>query len=163
MNNVIERLKDWTTELRYFITSKVFLKNFGGVLGLAVGAVILMLLFLRFYTRHNNHITIPSFVGQTIEQAKALKGSKYVELQIIDTLSIYNTKLQAGEIISQDPPAESKAKKYRTVYLTLNAMEIEEVSFPNIWDKQITMAKADLKKSNFVIQKIFTNIQNCVF
>ncbi len=154
MNNIIERLKDWATELRYFITSKVFLKNFGGVLGLATGAIILMLLFLRFYTRHNDYVTVPSLIGKTFEQAKALKGSKYVDLRIIDTSSSYDETLQAGEIISQDPPAESKAKKYRTVYLTINAMERGMVTFPDIWDKQVNMARGQLERKNFVIKKV---------
>lgn len=154
MNNVIEKLKSWATELRYFITSKVFLKNFGGILGFSVGLLILVLLFLRFYTRHNTYVTIPSLVGKTIEQAKALKGSRYVELRVIDTLNSYDKSLQAGEIISQDPPAETKAKKYRTVYLTINAMEREMVAFPDIWDKQLSMAKGRLERNNFVIKKI---------
>ena len=154
MNNVIERLKDWATELRYFVTSKIFLKNFGGVLGLTIGAIVLILLFLRFYTRHNTYVTIPSLVGKTVEQAKALKGSKYLELRVIDTLSSYDKSLQAGEIISQDPPAEAKAKKYRTVYLTINAIEREMVALPNIWDKQVNMARGQLERKNFVIKKI---------
>jgi beta-lactam-binding protein with PASTA domain len=154
MNNVIAKLKDWATELKHFATSKIFLKNFGGVLGLTIGSLILILLFLRIYTRHNRYVTIPSLVGKTFEQAKALKGSNYVELQIIDTLSSYDKTLQAGEIISQDPPAESKAKKYRTVYLTVNALEREMVSFPDIWDKQENMARGQLERKNFVIKKV---------
>lgn len=154
MNNVIERLKDWATELRYFVTSKIFLKNFGGVLGLTIGALILVLLFLRFYTRHNTYVTVPSLVGKTVEQAKALKGSRYVELRVIDTLDSYDKSLQAGEIISQDPPAESKAKKHRTVYLTINAFEREMVTLPNIWDKQLNMARTQLERKHFVIKKV---------
>jgi eukaryotic-like serine/threonine-protein kinase len=150
----MERLKYWATELKYFLTSKIFLKNFGGVLGLGVGVVILFMLFIRFYTRHNTYVTVPSLVGKTVEQAKALKGSRYVELVVIDTLKSYNKKLQPGEIISQDPPAESKAKKYRAVYLTINAIEREMVAFPNIWDKQLSMAQANLERRHFIIKNI---------
>ena len=132
----------------------MILKNFGGVLGLTAGAIILILLFLRFYTRHNSYVTVPSLVGKTLKQAKAFKGSRYVELRVIDSLNTYPDSLQAGEIISQNPPPESKAKKNRTVYLTITATKRATVRFPDIWDKQLSMAKGILERKHFVVEKV---------
>lgn len=153
MNNFKDKLKVWATEARYFLTSKIFLKNFAGMLGLIAGATILIMLFIRFYTRHDTYITVPSVVGKTVEQAKALKESRFVELYVVDSVSRFDDSKKPGEILFQDPPANSKAKKYRKVYLTIKARENKEARFPWVWDKQANIARGQLRRANFIIER----------
>ncbi len=148
MENLKLKLLHWAKEIRFFITSPIFLKNFGGILAVCIGTIGLVLLFLNIYTRHGSYITVPSFLGQTIEQGNALKGSKYLELIVIDSAS-YTDTLAFGEIVMQDPAPEVKAKKGRNVYVTINPYSKPPKRLPKLWDKPLYMAENALRRTSF--------------
>ena len=135
-------------EIRFFVTSPSFLKNFGGILAVCIGTMGLVLLFLNIYTRHGSYITVPSFLGQTVEQGNALKGSKYLELVVIDSAS-YTDTLKFGEIVMQDPSPEVKAKKGRNIYVTINPYTKPAKRLPKLWDQQLSMAENSLRRTSF--------------
>ncbi len=143
-----EKLKLWATEFKYFISSKIFLKNFAGMLGVVIGTIILIFLFIRLFTRHNSHITVPSYVGKTVEQAKGLKSSRHIKIILIDSAA-YNEDLAPGEIVSQDPSPESQAKRGRNVYVTINPISIPLTDVPRIWDLQLSRAETILARAKF--------------
>lgn len=143
-----ERMLNSLRDLKLFLTSKIFLKNFGGMLAVVVGTLILIFLFIRLFTRHNSHITIPSYIGQTVEQASALKASRHVEIIVIDS-SAFDETLEPGEIVAQDPSPEAQAKKGRNVYVTINPYEAPLVPVPRLWDIQLNMAEAKLRRAKF--------------
>jgi beta-lactam-binding protein with PASTA domain len=148
MENLKLKLLHWAKEIRFFVTSPIFLKNFGGILAVCIGTIGLVLLFLNIYTRHGSYITVPSFVGQTVEQGNALKGSKYLELVVIDSAS-YTDTLKFGEIVMQDPAPDVKAKKGRNIYVTINPYRKPTKRLPKLWDKQLSMAENLLSRTSF--------------
>jgi len=148
-----EKLTHWAQEFRLFVTSKIFLKNFAGMLGVTIGTIILIFLFLRLFTRHNSHITIPSYIGKTIEQANDLKVSRHIEIILIDSVGTFDTTKVAGEIIAQDPYPDALAKKGRNVYVTINPYSRPFFSIPVLWDLPVDMAIRKLKKFNYIITK----------
>jgi beta-lactam-binding protein with PASTA domain len=143
-----ERILNSLVDLRLFLTSKIFLKNFGGMLAVVVGTLILIFLFLRLFTRHNSHITIPSYIGKTVEQATNLKASRHIEIIVVDS-SAYDETMEPGEIVAQDPSPEAQAKKGRNVYVTINPYEAPLVPVPRLWDLQLNMAEAKLRRGKF--------------
>ncbi len=148
MKNLQSRLLWLFTELKYFLSSKIFLKNFAGMLGIVIGTIILVFLFLRLFTRHNSYVTIPSYVGKTVEQAKALKGARHFNIMVIDS-NQYQENLEPGEIIIQDPAPEAQAKKGRKIYVTINAFKVPTKKVPRIWGIQLAMAERRLKYNKF--------------
>lgn len=138
----------WLQHLLDWVTNGFVLKSVASMLAVVLGFVILVMLYLALYTRHGAHITVPSFVGKTVEQAAAVKGSRHLEFMVVDSAQ-YSDTLEAGEIVLQDPPAGAKAKRGRTIYVTVNPYEPPMLPVPRLWDRQLPMAENALRRSHF--------------
>jgi beta-lactam-binding protein with PASTA domain len=115
-----------------FIFSKVFFKNLGFAIAIIVGSIMLLLIFLNFYTRHGQARPVPDFFGLTMEETAKLAKKSRLKYQIID--SIYTTAVQRGCVAEQNPKPGFKVKKWRNVVLTINAFSPEMVAMPNLVD-----------------------------
>lgn len=118
--------------LKNFILSKLFLKNLGFAIVIIVGAVLLLLIWMNFYTRHGQARPVPNFVGLTMEQTVNLAKKSRLRYQVID--SIYTTAVPLGCIAEQNPKPGFKVKKWRNIVLTINAFHPEMVAMPNLVD-----------------------------
>ena len=118
--------------LKNFILSKLFLKNLGYAIVIIVGAVLVLLIWMNFYTRHGQARPVPNFIGLTMEQTSKLAKKSRLRYQVID--SIYTTIVPRGCIAEQNPKPGFKVKKWRNVVLTINAFHPEMVAMPNLVD-----------------------------
>jgi beta-lactam-binding protein with PASTA domain len=126
--------------LKNFILSKLFLKNLGYALIIVVGGVMILLIWMNFYTRHGQARAVPNFVGLTMEQTVTLAKKSRLRYQIID--SIYTSVVPRGCIAEQNPKPGFKVKKWRNVILTINAFHPEMVAMPNLIDLPLRQASA---------------------
>jgi Uncharacterized protein conserved in bacteria len=115
-----------------FILSKLFFKNLGFAIVIVVGAVLMLLIWMNFYTRHGQARPVPNFIGLTMEQTVKLAKKSRLRYQVID--SIYTTVVPRGSIAEQNPKPGFKVKKWRNVVLTINAFHPEMVAMPNLID-----------------------------
>jgi beta-lactam-binding protein with PASTA domain len=118
--------------LKNFILSKLFLKNLGYAIVIIVGAVLVLLIWMNFYTRHGQARPVPNFIGLTMDQTVKLAKKSRLRYQVID--SIYTTIVPRGCIAEQNPKPGFKVKKWRNVVLTINAFHPEMVGMPNLVD-----------------------------
>lgn len=118
--------------LKNFIFSKVFLKNFGLAVAIIIGGVIILLIWLNFYTRHGQARPVPDFYGLTLEETAKLAKKNKLKYHIID--SVYTNIVPRGCIAEQNPRPGFKVKKWRNVALTINAFHPEMVAMPNLID-----------------------------
>jgi eukaryotic-like serine/threonine-protein kinase len=118
--------------LKNFILSKVFIKNLGFAIVIAVGVVMMLLIYLNFYTRHGQARPVPDFFGLTMEQTVKLAKKSRLRYQVID--SVYTTLVPRGCVAEQNPKPGFKVKKWRNVVLTINAFYPEMVAMPNLVD-----------------------------
>jgi eukaryotic-like serine/threonine-protein kinase len=118
--------------LKNFILSKLFLKNLGFAALIVVGGILILLIWMNFYTRHGQARPVPNFVGLTKEQTIQLAKKSRLRFQIID--SIYTTTVSRGCIAEQNPKPGFKVKKWRNIILTINAFHPEMVAMPNLVD-----------------------------
>jgi len=118
--------------LKNFILSKLFLKNLGFSIIIVVGAIMILLIWMNFYTRHGQARPVPDFVGLTMDQTAKLAKKSRLRYQVID--SIYTTAVPRGCIAEQNPKPGFKVKKWRNVVLTINAFHPEMVAMPNLID-----------------------------
>ncbi len=118
--------------LKNFILSKLFLKNLGIAVAIFVGSILVLLIWMNFYTRHGQSRTVPNFVGLTMDQTIKLAKSSRLNYEIID--SIYTAAVPRGCIAEQNPRPGFKVKKWRTIVLTINAFHPEMVAMPNLVD-----------------------------
>jgi eukaryotic-like serine/threonine-protein kinase len=126
--------------LKNFLLSKVFLKNLGLAVIIIVGLVMVLLIWLNFYTRHGQARPIPDFYGLTMEQTARLAKKSRLKYQVID--SVYTSLVPRGCVAEQNPKPGFKVKKWRNVVLTINAYNPEMVAMPNLVDLPIRQAIA---------------------
>ena len=138
--------------LKNFILSKIFLKNLGYATIIAVGGVLILLIWMNFYTRHGQARPVPNFVGLTMEQTIKLAKKSRLRYQIID--SIYTTAVPRGCIAEQNPKPGFKVKKWRNVVLTINAFHPEMVAMPNLVNLPLRQAKALVESSGLEIGQL---------
>jgi eukaryotic-like serine/threonine-protein kinase len=131
--------------LKNFILSKIFLKNLGMAVGIIIGLVMILLIWLNFYTRHGQARPVPDFYGLTMEQTAKLARKSRLRYQVID--SVYTTLVPRGCVAEQNPKPGFKVKKWRNIVLTLNAYNPEMVAMPNLVDLPIRQAIALIASS----------------
>lgn len=135
--------------LKNFILSKLFLKNLGYAIIIVVGGILILLIWMNFYTRHGQARPVPDFVGLTMEQTVKLAKKSRLRYQVID--SIYTAAVPRGCIAEQNPKPGFKVKKWRTVVLTINAFHPEMVAMPNLVDLSLRQAEALIESSGLEI------------
>jgi beta-lactam-binding protein with PASTA domain len=131
--------------LKNFILSKVFLKNLGFAVVIVVGIVIVLLIWMNFYTRHGQARPVPDFYGLSIEETVKLAKKNKLRFQVVD--SVYTTVVPRGCVAEQNPKPGFKVKKWRNIILTINAFKPEMVAVPNLVDLPIRQAKALIESS----------------
>ena len=132
-----------------FIFSRTFLKHLGLAIIIAFGIIMILLIWLNFYTRHGQARPVPDFFGLTMEEtAKVAKKSK-MRYQIID--SVYTTLVPRGCIAEQNPKPGFKVKKWRNISLTINAFRPEMVAIPDLTHLPVKQAVALIESSGLVL------------
>jgi len=135
--------------LKNFIRSKLFLKNIGFAFVFVAGMVMMLLIWMNFYTRHGQARPVPDFFGLTMEQTERLAKKNRLRYQVID--SIYTTIVPRGCIAEQNPKPGFKVKKWRNVALTINAFHPEMVAMPNLVDLPLRQARALIESSGLEV------------
>jgi len=116
--------------LKNFLLSKTFLKNLGLAALIVVILIMILLIWLNFYTRHGQSRPVPDFIGLTMDQTLKTARKNRVRYQIID--SVYTAEVPRGCIAEQNPMPGFRVKKWRNIMLTINAFNPELVAMPNL-------------------------------
>ena len=138
--------------LKDFIFSRTFLKNLGLAAVIVVSLIMILLIWLNFYTRHGQSRPLPDFIGLTRQQTETLARKSRVRYQIID--SIYTTEVPRGCIAEQNPEPGFRVKKWRNVILTINAVNPEIVAMPNLVDVPKRQALALLESAGLEVGSV---------
>lgn len=104
------------------------------------------------YTEHGESVMVPDLRGQTVDQVDAFLNEKKLNYLVYD--STYVVGKQALEVLEQDPPAGSKVKEERRIYLTVNAETAPEVKLPNLKDASLKDARLQLENKGLRMGKI---------
>ncbi len=129
--------------LKNFVFSKIFFKNLGLAVVIAVGLLMLLLIWLNFYTRHGQSRPVPDFYALDMEQAQALARKSKLRFQVID--SIYTSQVPKGSVAEQNPRPGFRVKKWRNITVTINAFRPEMVAMPNLVDLSLRQASKVLE------------------
>jgi beta-lactam-binding protein with PASTA domain len=131
--------------LKNFFLSKIFIKNLGLSVAIVVGIIMILLIWMNFYTRHGQARPVPDFYGLTLQETTKLAKKSRLKFQIID--SVYTSLVPKGCIAEQNPKPGFKVKKWRNIILTINAFNPEMVAMPNLVDLPIRQAIAMIVNS----------------
>ncbi|MDR3351245.1 MAG: PASTA domain-containing protein [Prevotellaceae bacterium] len=120
-------------------------------------AGLLSLLFIINFTllqltQHNRTFPVPDFSGMTLEEALAVKESKHLRLEVID--SVYVLHRPRGAIFRQSPEPQAEVKNNRRVLLVINAHSPRKVTMPEVVGYSLRQAKAVLLSQGLSIGKL---------
>ena len=119
------------------------------VLIIVTGIVLLIvtLLSLNIYTRHNQAVDVPQVKGLQLKEAKVLLKSQGLKFVVVD--SLYDKNSIPGAIIEQVPSANSRTKSGREIFLTIYAVKPPELAVPSLVDYSHRQAEALLISMGF--------------
>lgn len=117
-------------ELYSFFTAPFVVKNCLGLLGFFAGLFLLTFWWLKCYTNHGESLQIPNYVGMGMQEAGQKARSRGFEVIIND--SIYKPGRPPGEVLSQNPVAESRVKEGRTIYFTVTKNNPDIIRMPDL-------------------------------
>lgn len=128
-------------------TGNSIIKNI--LLIILVGFVLLIitLVSLHIYTRHNKSVNVPLVKGLQMKEAEVLLKSKGLKFVVVD--SLYNKNAVPGAIIDQVPPANSRTKSGREVFLTIYSTQPPQIAVPPLVDYSYRQAEALLISMGF--------------
>lgn len=132
-----------------FITHRpLWLNILVGIL-LALVLFSVMLLSLKWLTKHGRSATVPSVTGKKYADARdALKKAGF-DIEIQD--SVYVDSLAPLAVIRQIPEADEVVKSNRTVYLVINRAVPPMVEMPNLLGYSFRNAEMSLGNSGLRI------------
>lgn len=108
--------------------------------------------WLNDVTGHNEKVVVPLVVGSTVETAMQQLEAKGLRPMVIDT--VYSDGSQPGEVLEQLPEGNLPVKPNRIVYLTINAFDVLQVTFPDIIEYSSRQAQSELRALRFVADSI---------
>lgn len=120
---------------------------------IAVGIVVFALFsMLDVITRHNQELSVPSFMGLTVEEARKVADANELRLEVTD--SVHIPRMTPGAIYKQNPAADSKVKKNRRILITINATTPKMVKMPSLVGYSLRQAQSELSSSQLKVGKL---------
>lgn len=125
---------------------------------IAMAVVVILLIFgvlkgLDVYTRHGEAVVVPDVKGMTMEEAEKMFRNQGLNCIVAD--SNYVKTLPAGCILEYNPVAGQKVKEGRTIYLTINTLDVPLQIVPDVADNSsLRQAEARILASGFKLAQI---------
>ncbi len=127
---VKEKVKIWAWELWLFLSSRIFLTNFVGMIGVVIGFALISTKFLQCYTKHGESVAMPNYLGMTYQEAKAKAEDRGFEIVVADSSFVVGKPPYA--ILEQNPKPGMMVKEDRTIYLVINRAQADLVVLPDL-------------------------------
>lgn len=137
-----------------YLFSREFLKLLATIMGFGlIVLIVFFYVFLPSYTRQGEQVVVPDVTDKNYNEAIQLLEGTGLSYNL-DTLYDFNPNFEPLAVTKQEPPAQSKVKPGRKVYLYINRDTPSKVPFPNVIDKSLFEARAELDKWGIRIGKI---------
>lgn len=131
-----------------FLLTKQFLRHLGLAAALTFILLLGTLMWLKIYTHHGKTIVVPDLTGLTVEEVDDVTSSRHLRFEVID--SVFSMEMPRGTVIKQNPNPTSRVKKNRKIFLTMNAVNPEMVSMPQLIGLSFRQARLALQNAGLV-------------
>lgn len=138
--------------LRKFLVSRKFLLHLILAAVLILVLILLTLQGLKMYTRHGDSKPVPNFTGLSKTEARQLAQENQLEIEIVD--SLYINDAAPGAVVDQVPEANHRVKKNRTIFITVNSTQPEQVILPQLTDISFRQAHVLIENCGLKIGNI---------
>ncbi|MCB0595728.1 MAG: PASTA domain-containing protein, partial [Phaeodactylibacter sp.] len=159
---LLEWAKGIMIEAGRFLSSAVFLRNFGAIAGVLLLFFLLATWFLRIYTHHGESLQVPSYLGMDLRDAERKARRQDFKLAVID--SFFDSSQIPNTIYQQDPKPLQRAKRGRTIYVSKYRITPDSAILPtmvsagyNYTQYAIKLKRLDIKAT--VKERVFDSKQ----
>lgn len=130
---------------------KKFFLHLLAALVIVMVTVWIVLSMLNTYTRHGKVYIVPDFSGQDHKMVI----QQYEDLfTFIVSDSIFQQGAARGSVLQQEPPAGSKVKQGRNIYLITVSQQPEKVRMPNLVNLSLREALGTLDAAGLEVNEI---------
>ncbi|MDZ7881086.1 MAG: PASTA domain-containing protein [Saprospiraceae bacterium] len=130
LKNTWERLRAFGKEAGYFLSSRVFLIDFGKMLLIIGGLLFLMFWLMKCYSGHGESVKVGAYVGKNVKEVIRWAKSDGFDIEVTD--SIYREGFAADLVLEQNPLPSARVKEGRTIYLKITKAAGDLVALPDI-------------------------------
>lgn len=131
------------------LIKNLYVKTILIAMGISLAFLIVLMISLRVYTRHNQSFPIPDFRGKSLNELTLLAIENDLIVEISDSVYIFNRK--PGSVIEQNPLPGTHVKKNRRVFFTINAKNPIKVEVPNVVGYTLRQAKAIIEQNGLEV------------
>ena len=136
-----------------FKTNKFFWLNIVAMIVVVVVMIFGVLKWMDVYTHHGETVVVPDVKGMTTEEAAKMFRNRGLVAVISDTK--YVKDKAAGIILELKPGVGEKVKERRTVYLTVNTLDVPLRVIPDVADNSsLRQAQAKLLSAGFKLNEV---------
>ena len=137
---------------KFSLKDKPLLKNFVWGIGFVVALLLALQILMAVFTRHNRELTVPDFTALDMQTVHRVANNLHLRIEVAD--SVFVKHLPLGVVFSQNPPAGSRVKKNRRIFVTLNSTVPRMVSVPSVIGYSLRQASAELISSGLGVGKL---------
>lgn len=131
------------------ITRNPYVKTILIAVGIAFSLLIVLMIFLSVYTRHNQSSPVPDFRGNVVTELPRMANDANLRVEITDSVYIFNRR--PGSVVDQNPEPGTHVKKNRRVFVTINAQNPIKVNVSNVVGYTMRQAKAILEQQGLEV------------
>ena len=136
-----------------FKTHKFLLVKIIAMIVVLVVMIFGVLKWLDIHTHHGETVAVPDVKGMTVDEAAKMFRNHGLAYVISDTK--YVKDKAAGIILELKPGAGEKVKEGRTVYLTVNTLDVPLRGIPDVADNSsLRQAQAKLLNAGFKLNQV---------
>lgn len=145
------KLKHFGLEVFAFISSKIFLKNFAGILAMSMFFLFMTTTWLKCYTDHGEGIHMANFEGMNLLDVKDFAKEQGFDI-VVDSFDASKTPL---EVLEQHPKPDALVKEKRTVYLRVQQIKKNTIGIPELSgaNEDADEYSKDLKGKGFLVTR----------
>ena len=135
-----------------FAKSKYFFYQISIAIVVSIILVWLLLISLGWMTDHGQAISVPPVKGLQLSKARLLAEDRGLEIEIMDSTFVLNTK--PGTILEQDPKPKTPVKPGRKIYVSIQVFSPPFIKMPNVKDASLRQALSILKTNGLNLGKV---------
>ncbi len=109
-------------------------------------------LALNVFTRHNQSLPVPDFIGVHVDDVRDMARRDGFRLEVID--SIYAPIYGGGAVIEQLPLAGTEVKKGRRIFVTITSHQQKMVPVPYVTGFSLRQAKNMIEMAGLEIREL---------
>ncbi len=114
-----------------FLTSKTFLIQLGLALAATAVLVFFTMQWLKGTTHHGEFVQVPDLARKSVTEMREELSGMELRYEVVDSAN-FDPQYPRFSVIEQNPPAGSKVKKNRKIYVTVNPSGYKKVTIPDI-------------------------------